>query len=100
MTGKEWKLYQEYARIAEMADEMVCHFLDNNLQSPIIFDEIRLTRNKLLDLYPDLQELDEQSEEQVAAFCAGMLFLIMNGPNMGIKWLALLPPVQDDPDGE
>ncbi len=100
MTGREWKRQQEIERTVKMANEFIVNFLDNNLDTPNIYNEIKSSRIALEDLYPALKDLDEQSEDQVSAFCAGMLFLIMYATEMGIKWLTLLPPVQDDTDGE
>lgn len=100
MTGREWKQEQELIRVAGMADEFICKFLDKYLDTPIIYDDIRSSRNKLLDLYPTLLELDEENELRISAFCAGMLFFIMHATELGVKWLTLLPPDQEDTDSE
>jgi hypothetical protein len=100
MTGREWKREQELNRVAEMADEFICNFLDKYLDTSLIYDDIRCSRNKLLDLYPTLLELDEENELRISAFCAGMLFFIMHATDMGIRWITLLPPDQEDKNSE
>lgn len=95
MTGREWKRIQEYNRIADMADDFIVKFLDVYLDTPILYDEIRLTRNKLIDMYNPLKDLDCNSENDITAFCAGMLFLIMHGQDMGLRWISLAQGLQE-----
>ena len=99
MTGKELKLQFEAFKLQQKSKDVIVQFLDKHLNKDV-FDNIWNTQSWLNEIYPAISEESEQDEQLISAFVARMVFIMINTPGTGVRWIYTVPPEDTEEDTE
>lgn len=96
MTTREFKTLIEAEKLQRKAEPILIEFLKKHRGDGLIFENTRTVQDWLEDVYPEILDESEQDEELISAFIAGMMFIMINSSDTGVRWLYSVPPIEDD----
>lgn len=101
MTGKEWKVQLEAAKLQEKAEQVIIDFLRKHQQDSLVFENVNNVRSWLSEIYPDIWDESEHDEEIISAFVAGMVWIMINATSdTKVRWIYAYEPPEDEEEGD
>lgn len=99
MDPKNLKYQMEALRLQQKAEDLVIKFIDRFLPNGTIYDSIENCEFWLYEIYPELFEGKTDEEIlKISSFIAGIVFIMINTPGTGIRWISCLRDLEDNED--
>lgn len=96
MNGRNWKRDFIAAKLQEKSIEPIVDFVEKHIEDGLIINNCQNARLWLEDIYPDIMDESETDEQLISAFVGGMVYMLIDTAETGIRWVYLRNDDLDD----